>query len=175
MTLVIVETLANVLLEPEKLDDAHRQTLDCLAARHCKWRYSLLSSDRQRMICTFEAPDAESVRESYRRGGTFFSCIWAGEKITPEGIPPLPNESTLKVLEGTYPDGFTWDQWDEANAYVLPCYAERHAEWVQSYVSSDRTRTICEINAPDAEVIREANRRFGIPFDRVWSATLIKP
>jgi hypothetical protein len=175
MVLVIVETLADSPLILEKLNDPHNSVLACLAERNAIWRYSLLSSDRLRMICTFEAPDAESVRESYRKGGGFFSRVWSGELIQPEGEPRQRNEATLKIFEGTYPDGFTQAEWDEATRHVLPCYAERGVEWVQSYVSLDRTRLVCELNAPDAEVIRESHRKFGIPFDLVWSATVLKP
>ncbi|WP_404791062.1 DUF4242 domain-containing protein [Altericista sp. CCNU0014] len=175
MSLVIVETLSDSPLNLEELTDPHNPVLDCLAARNATWRYSLLSSDRHRMICTFEAPDAEAVRESYRKGGGFFSRIWAGELILPEGDPPPRDDANLKVFEATFPNGLTEEQWDEANRQVLPCYAERGVEWVQSYVSCDRTRVVCELNAPDAEVIREAHRKFDIPCDRIWSAMVLKP
>jgi hypothetical protein len=127
------------------------------------------------MICYFAAPDAEAVRSSYRRAGGQFSRVWTAQKIEPEGTPPVLNPATVKVFEGTYPDGFTDEDWDTANRHILPCYGEHGVEWVCSHVSLDRTRMVCQLNAPDAEVIREAHRRFGIPFDRVWSATLITP
>ncbi|CAN1210218.1 DUF4242 domain-containing protein [Tumidithrix helvetica PCC 7403] len=175
MSLVIVETLSDSPLILEELTDPHSLVLKCLAERNATWRYSLLSSDRHRMICTFEAPDAESVRESYRKGGGFFSHIWSGELMLPESDPPLHDDTSLKIFEVTFSEGLTQEQWDEANRHVLPCYAERGVEWVQSYVSRDRTRVVCELNAPDAEAIREAHRKAGVPCDRVWSALLIKP
>jgi Protein of unknown function (DUF4242) len=174
MSLVIVETLADSPLNLEELNDPHNSILACLAERNAKWRYSLLSSDRYRMICTFDAPDAESVRESYRKGGGFFSRIWSGELIQPEGEPPQRNEAILKVIEGAYPP-ITQEEWNELSHKTLSCYAERGIEWIQSYISRDRTRVICELNASDAESIREAQHRAGVPFDRVWSATVLKP
>ncbi|MBE9169323.1 DUF4242 domain-containing protein [Pleurocapsales cyanobacterium LEGE 06147] len=182
MSLVIVETTTEQSITPEVLKEVDARMLPCLEERNTKWRYSLLSSDRHRMICTFDAPDAESVRQAYRKGGGMYSRIWAGEIVAPEGIQPQQNETILKVFEGTYPDGFTEEDWNEANQYILPCYAERGIEWVRSYISLDRTRVICELNAPDAETIREAHLKFGIPFvreaclqQRVWSAMLIEP
>ncbi|MEO0826480.1 MAG: DUF4242 domain-containing protein [Cyanobacteria bacterium J06642_9] len=175
MSFVVVETQSDTPLYPEIPNEVVLRTEECLAERNCKWLYTLLSSERHRMICTFEAPDTESVRESFRRGGTAFSRMWSGEIVMPEAPPSTPNEKGLKVFEHTYPQGFTWKQWDETNRRVLPCHAERGVEWVQSYVSSDRTRVICEINAPDAEVIRETYRRLNVPFDRGWSAMVIKP
>lgn len=174
MSLIVVETTVDQPLTAEVLQDADSRVLPCLEARHAKWRYSLLSSDRQRMICTFEAPDAEAVRESYRKARVEFNKMWAAQMISPDEGLSAWNEPILKVFEGTYPDGFTDQQWQEASQLILPCYAERGIEWIRSYVSLDRTRMICELNAPDAEVIREAHRKFGIPFDRVWSAQLLK-
>lgn len=174
MSLVIVETLADSPLTPEEPTDTDRQVLACLAERNGRWRYSLLSVDRLRMICTFDAPDAESVQESYRKGGGFFSHIWAGELVKPEGNPPQCNEAILKVIEGTYsPIGH--EELNEMSAKTLSCYAERGIEWIQSYLSLDHTRLICELNAPDAESVREAQHRVGVPFDRVWSAMVIEP
>lgn len=175
MTLIVVETTVERPFTAEGLQDADRRVMPCLEARDAKWRYSLLSSDRQRMICTFEAPDAESVRESYRKGGVEFSKIWVAQIIAPEGGSPVWNEPFLKVFEGTYLGGFSDEQWQEANRLILPCYAQLNVEWIRSYISFDRTRIVCELNAPDAEVIRESHRKFGIPFDRVWSAQLLKP
>jgi Protein of unknown function (DUF4242) len=43
------------------------------------------------------------------------------------------------------------------------------------FLKGDRTRVVCELNAPDAEVIREVHRKFDIPFDRTWSAMVLKP
>jgi hypothetical protein len=48
-----------------------------------EWRYSLLSADRHRMICTFEAPDAESVRQAYRQADVGFSKVWTAQVIEP--------------------------------------------------------------------------------------------
>lgn len=175
MSLVIIETQSDTPLTPEEPTETDLRVLACLTERNATWQYSLLSSDRLRMICIFKAPDVESVRESYRRGGGIFDRMWSGEIIRPEGTQPQRNEAILKVFESTFPSGFTHDEWDEGNRNVLPCYAERGVEWLHAYVALDRTRLVCELNAPDAEVIRESHRKFNIPFDRVWSAMVIKP
>jgi hypothetical protein len=38
---------------------------------------SYLSLDRKRMVCEFEAPDAEAVRASYRSAGVAFDRVWS--------------------------------------------------------------------------------------------------
>ena len=41
------------------------------------WMRSYLSNDRRRMVCHFEAADAEAARESYRAAGVKFERVWA--------------------------------------------------------------------------------------------------
>jgi hypothetical protein len=40
---------------------------------------SYLSTDRRRMVCAFEAPDAEAVRTSFRSAGISFERVWDAE------------------------------------------------------------------------------------------------
>ena len=64
-------------------DEAHAQLgtrLDsCLEAYGARWMRSYLSTDRLRMVCEFEAADAESVRQSYRSAGVRFDRAWPAE------------------------------------------------------------------------------------------------
>jgi len=53
----------------------------CLAMYNVTWRRSLLSADRLRMVCEYDAPDAESVRKVQREAGNAFERVWAGQVI----------------------------------------------------------------------------------------------
>ena len=56
------------------------QRLDkCLEAYGARWMRSYLSTDRRRMVCEFEAADAEAVRTSYRSAGVTFDRVWTAE------------------------------------------------------------------------------------------------
>ena len=70
MSSIKVETTTDRPITAEMLADT--RVLDCLEVRNAKWRYSLLSADRHSMICTFEAPEAESVRQAYRQADVGF-------------------------------------------------------------------------------------------------------
>ena len=66
--------------------DREAETLDpCLAAHGVRWLRSYLSLDRRRMICEFEAADAEAVRSSFRSVGVAFARVWAAEAYHPGG------------------------------------------------------------------------------------------
>ena len=53
----------------------------CLAAYQATWKRSLLSTDRKRLVCEYEAADAETMRRIQREAGAQFDRIWVGEVI----------------------------------------------------------------------------------------------
>ena len=53
----------------------------CLDVYGVTWRRSLLSEDRCRMVCEYEAADAESVRRVQREAEAEFDRVWAAEVI----------------------------------------------------------------------------------------------
>jgi hypothetical protein len=53
----------------------------CLAAYQATWKRSVLSSDRKRMICEYEAVDAETMRRIEREAGAQFDRVWVGTVI----------------------------------------------------------------------------------------------
>jgi hypothetical protein len=58
----------------------------------------------------------------------------------------------------------------EANA---GCFEMRRVKLQRSMLARDGLRMVCEYLAPDAESVREANERAGMPFERVWTARVI--
>jgi len=72
----------------EEQHDGESQALDsCLTAHGVRWLRSFIASDRRRMICEFEAADAEAVRSSFRSAGVGFVRVWAAEAYYPGGGP----------------------------------------------------------------------------------------
>jgi hypothetical protein len=53
----------------------------CLAAYQVSWKRSLISSDRKRIICEYEAADAETMRRIQREAGAQFDSVWVGEVV----------------------------------------------------------------------------------------------
>lgn len=56
----------------------------CIDERDVRWIRSYLSASGQRMICLFDAPDAESVRQAYRMAGYPFESVWRGDVLAPD-------------------------------------------------------------------------------------------
>lgn len=53
----------------------------CLAAYHATWKRSVISADRKRIICEYEAGDAETLRRIQREAGAQFDRVWVGEVV----------------------------------------------------------------------------------------------
>jgi hypothetical protein len=79
MPRLIVEHTYDPPLSEEEHRRAASQLDPCLEAHGARWMCSYLSHDRRRMICEFEAPDAETVRQSMRSAGVSFDRVWSGE------------------------------------------------------------------------------------------------
>jgi hypothetical protein len=54
---------------------------DCMDIHRVSYIRSLLSQDRQRMICEYEAPDAESVRRVQRQADGLFESVWVADVL----------------------------------------------------------------------------------------------
>lgn len=50
----------------------------CLEMYGVTWKRSVLAADRLRMMCEYDAPDAESVRKAQRQAGKGFERVWQG-------------------------------------------------------------------------------------------------
>ena len=53
----------------------------CLAAYNVTWKRSLIASDRKRLICEYEAADAETVRRVQREAAASFERVWVGDVV----------------------------------------------------------------------------------------------
>jgi hypothetical protein len=84
MAHVIVETEFDRALTDDELSLIARKVDECAGARSGLWMRSYLALDRLRMVCEFEAPDAESIREAYRSAGAPFTRVWGAERYTRE-------------------------------------------------------------------------------------------
>ena len=57
----------------------------------------------------------------------------------------------------------------------IECLNMRNVRFVRTYFSADRTRMLCLYDAPDAEMVRQAQREAGVPFDDAWSFVIVDP
>ena len=79
MTILVAEHSFEQPLTEEALKAAFARLDPCLKSHGAVWKRSYVSADRRKMICEFEAGDAESVRASLRAAATPFERVWVAE------------------------------------------------------------------------------------------------
>jgi hypothetical protein len=82
------------------------------------------------------------------------------------------------MVERTFPDGLqipVTEDGAQACLGVVGRNADVGVTWVHSYVSDDKRKTFCIYDGPDAESIRQAAERNGLPVDRVTPVSVLDP
>lgn len=89
-----------------------------------------------------------------------------------------PPAATARVLVlSLYTPPLTEAHFQEmrANPTLHPCLSVRRIQKLRTLISKDRSRSICEFQATDADTLREAFRQENVSFERVWTAHLQTP
>jgi len=97
MARIMVEQVFTEPFNDERYASFAKRLDGCLEVRNGMWRRSSLSKDKLRLVCEFEAPDAESVREAFRTSGTPFERVWAADVFAVEDYPELMSKLTALI------------------------------------------------------------------------------
>lgn len=85
MAILVVETTFTEPFTDDLHNEAGKKLDPCLEAHGARWVRSYLSADRLRIVCHFDAADAEAVRASYRTAEVKFDRCWVAELYTRSG------------------------------------------------------------------------------------------
>jgi hypothetical protein len=83
MAHIIVERTFEPPLTDSGLSDLQARMGRCLKAIDVRWMRSFWSADRRRMVCHYEADDAEAVREVQRMAQAPFDRVWNADVLLP--------------------------------------------------------------------------------------------
>jgi len=84
MAKTIVERLFEEPVEYEALQKLEADSQWCLDLYNVKFLKTYFAGDCKRMICVYEAPDAEAVRSANRKAGLPFEAVWSAKLFGPE-------------------------------------------------------------------------------------------
>lgn len=102
MARVIAEQSFETALSDEELSRMSQRLDACLEIRNGAWVRSYLAADRKRVICDFEAPDAESVRQAMRSAQIQFDRVYSVQVFVVEDYPEhLARLNALRASVGT--------------------------------------------------------------------------
>jgi Protein of unknown function (DUF4242) len=82
------------------------------------------------------------------------------------------------LVERTFPDTLVIPQTDAGRAGcagVVAVNTEHQVTWLHSYVSPDRTKTVCVYDGPTPQAIRDAAASNGLPVDTISEVTVLDP
>ena len=82
---------------------------------------------------------------------------------------------TRILVEKHFDPPISPEKWDQDIAIGIPCHTAHQVQWIRSMMARDRTKVICEFEAPDTETVQRSFRKAGLPFVRMWSIDIIEP
>ena len=101
MARVMVEQVFTEPFTDERYAAFAKELDPCMDVRGGMWRRSSLSKDKMRMVCEFEAPDAESVREAFRASGVPFERVWTADVFAVEDYPEMMQKLNALLDRGS--------------------------------------------------------------------------
>jgi len=83
---VLVERSFEEPVTLEEIESAATAGAGCFQMHRVRYARTFFSLDRRRMVCLYQAPDAESVRIAQREAALPHDTVWAFHSITPETV-----------------------------------------------------------------------------------------
>lgn len=75
-TVILEHRFEGEPFDVERYNASQERTAPCLALHGVRHVASYVTPDGRRMICIFEAPDAEAVRQTARQLGFRYESVW---------------------------------------------------------------------------------------------------
>jgi hypothetical protein len=168
---VVAERVFDEPVTAERLHAMAEEGRWCLEQNRTTAVRTYLSLDGRRMVCLFTAPDAEAVRRVNRQAQIPLVRAWTASIVGP-AAGAEDGAHAVVVVERSFAERTRFEEVaarEEAGAWCLDLHGVR---FLRSYFSADGRRMLCLYEAPDAEAVRRAQRRIGMPLDEVWPATV---
>ena len=157
-------------IKPEDLTGMIQFAGGCFDLHHVDWKHSFLSADGRRMLCWYQAPDAESARLALRELGSNLHGVWAG-KVTGDGADS-PSISTANLLAEVL---FTAPLSAADVASRVAALEREGVTVVRGILSNRGTQWLGALKGQDEHTARSALERAGLAAERVWPCTPVTP
>ena len=175
MELVVVERKFEQPVQFKDIQALARAGSWCRNAHRVRFLKTIFSRDRRRMLCFYEAPDAEAVRLAEEEARVPFEQAWTCSHLRNDGPGERAGAAEYVVVERLFPSPVTPDFVAHALREKGWCLDLHRAEYVESYLAADGLRMVCLFRAPDAESVRLANEQAAVPYTNVWTASMHVP
>jgi len=160
----------NPPVKPEDLTGMIEFAAGCFELHHVDWKHSFLSADGGRMLCWYQAPDAESARMALRELGSNLHGMWAG-KVTGEGAQSPAISAANLLAEVRFPSPLSVDD----IATRVASLERQGVTVVRSILSNSGTQWYGLLKARDEQSARSALEHAGLSAELVWPGTPVTP
>jgi Protein of unknown function (DUF4242) len=172
MELVLVERRFEKPVAFEDIQGQERAHSWCLDAYHVRFLKTFLSKDRRRMLCLYEAPDAEAVRRSQEQARVPFEHAWTCQSVkSPDELSDISGKEYV-VVERVLAQPVTSEFVSSALSISRGCMELHRARHLESFLERGGLKMVCVFRAPDAEAVRTANTQLGAPDGDTWTASV---
>jgi len=142
----------------------------CFDIHSVDWHGSFLAADGHRMVCWFSAADLESARLALRQSQADMRRFWPGT-VHEAATPATPNV----IVERTFAEPVRLDDVQAIEDAGAWCLETHNVRFARTFFSLDRKRMLCLYEAPDAESVRIAQHKAGMPMGDVWAFSRVGP
>ena len=170
MTVVVVEREYENAITEQDIAAMAKEGMDCMSLYAIDWIESFLSASGKLLVCQFRAPDAETARTALRQLGITPKAVWSAS-LHEVGPGRSPNVMVERRFEQAVSLEALQAQ-EDASAFCLEAH---DVSFVRTLFSLDRKRMLCLYHAPDAQSVREAQRKAEMPVEQVWACREIRP
>lgn len=146
----------------------------CLELHRVRWRRGYLASDGQRMLCWYQARDAESIRLVLRQQGSADAAVWP--VVLMEGVAGEAIEGTSdRVLVELPLDGDDSSDIAPTTSALLDALAKAGVVVSRTFLSRHYGRLFCLVEGRDTHAPTQCLGTLGLVPTSVWRCTELDP
>ncbi len=146
----------------------------CLELHHVRWLKSWVAADGQRMLCWYQAADAESVRLVLRQQGSAGAAVWAVEVTDAPQREAVGDVDHRLVVELPL-DSVASDDVSAFTSAAVAALEQAGAVAVRTFLSTNGGRLVWVAEGPDHRAVNERLRSAGIAAEDVWRCAELDP
>jgi hypothetical protein len=177
MESIVCERIVDPPVPAEHFPAVEERFGHCLQANRIRHVLTYVATDGRRMACLYEAPDLEAIRRANRQAGMPAKRLYQASVHRPPAdgngadAEPAPQRGAPRVVvERAFETPAVFDEIQALEDKGAWCLDQYNVRFLVTLFSADRRRMLCVYQAPDAESVRIAQRKIGMPVSDVWPA-----
>jgi cation diffusion facilitator CzcD-associated flavoprotein CzcO len=164
------------LSEPVDRDGVRRLARQaCAELYRVEWLRSYLTMDGRRMLCWYQAPDAEAVRFVLRQQGSTEVAVWPAEVTGAAGVEPLEADREGIAVEFDFDIQLGTEAISAATRAVSAALEAHSLAVDRTFASRHRERFVCVVRTTDESLVNACLLEAALTPARIWRCSEIDP